>query len=361
MRGSLPWDTAVFEAAGQEARHPSLPRYSSGSTASPTGSRRRTSLVLRVAVPALPTRQAGPYVHLTLSHHVAELEEAKPGLTELDLGHALSHVDRSIETYIERCRNRIPSFVNDNFSLSQTWSLQRPTLWFDLACAPINSAWALPHLAIHKAAETAEKVGHPQPARWAKLLPPGIKTGYQRQIERRICRDLLEWDQEQSPAALPQGLLKELDRSDRAPARTLSDLLHQFSSGRAIVSDLFGTVLTLGMSWAILGSTSLSLNSIAHGIARKGAHDRAASRFFLGKKVGAAFYNAFPPAVHESTTWTILFFLGAGLTVGAMACTIFSDPIRKALGFHRHRLEALLDEVERELIVLSHKRIRQKL
>jgi hypothetical protein len=281
-----------------------------------------------------------------LSHYVEELEEARPGQTEFEPGHAVSHVDRSIETYIERCRERIPSFVNDNFSLSQTWSLQRPTLWFDLACAPINSAWALPHLAIHKVAETAERVGHPQLARWAKCLPPGIKTGYQRQIERRICRDLLEWDREPL---------------NRAPARTLVDLLHQFSSGRAIVSDLFGTVLTLGMSWAIMGSTSLSLNSIAHGLARKSAHDRAASRFFLGKKVGSAFYNVFPPAVHESTIWTILFFLGVGLAVGGMACTILSDPLRKFLGFHRHRLDVLLDELERELIVLSHKRIRQKL
>jgi len=330
----------------------------------------------RVAAPALPTRPGGPYVRPALSHHVAELEEAKPGPTELELARALSHVDRSIETYIERCRERIPAFLGANFSLGQTWRLQRPTLWFDLACAPVNSAWALPHLAIRKTAETSERVGYPRLARWARCLPPGIKTGYQRQIERRICRDLLEWDREQSPAALPQGFLKELEavpslrkrietlqfeRSDRAPARTLVDLLHQFSSGRAIVSDLFGTLLTLATSWAIMGSTSLSLRSIAHDVARKSAHDRAASRFFLGKKIGSAFYNVFPPAVHESAIWTILVFLGAGLAVGGMVCTIVSDPIRKFLGFHRNRLEMLLDEVERELIVLSHTRIRQKL
>src|SRR6185436_16181156 len=114
-----------------------------------------------------------------------------------------------------------------------------------------------------------------------KHLPPGIKTGYQRQIERRICLDLLEWDRDQPGAAFPQGFLKELEsvpslrrrveslafeRSDRAPARTLVDLLHQFSSGRAIVSDLFGTLLTLATSWAILGNTSLSLTRIANGV-----------------------------------------------------------------------------------------------
>jgi hypothetical protein len=289
----------------------------------------------------LPPPSAGPYVHLILSTDVQELEEAKPGLSERTPGPNVSTADDNIETYVERCRRRIPSFVNDNFSLEQTWALQRPTLWFDLACAPINSAWALPHLAIQKAAETAEKIGYPQPTRWAKHLPQGITTGYQRQIERRIRRDLLEWDRE--------------------PDRELSDLVRQFSSGRAIVSDLIGTILTLGMSWAIMGSTSLSLNGLARGMARKSAHDRAASRFFLGKKAGSAFYNAFPPAVHESTTWTILCLLVVGLTVAAMACTILSDPLRKALGFHRHRLEALLDDMERELIVLSHKKMRPKL
>jgi hypothetical protein len=36
-----------------------------------------------------------------------------------------------------------------------------------------------------------------------------------------------------------------------------------------------------------------------------------------------------------------------------------SDPIRKSLGFHQNRLGVLLDEMERELIVLSHKRMRE--
>jgi hypothetical protein len=286
---------------------------------------------------------AGLYVRVTLSYQVEELERAKPRTTELGLGEAVSDVDRGIGAYIERCRGRIPSFVDANFSFEQTWKLQRPTLWFDLACAPINAAWALPHLAIHKAAEMADKVGYPRFSRWAKRLPPGIKTGYQREIERRICTDLLEWDR------------------DESRARTLMDLLHQFSAGRAIVSDLLGTLLTLATSWLILGTTSLSLTNIAHGFARKSAHDRAASRFFLGKKAGSAFYNVFPPAVHESTVWTILVVLGIGLAVGGMAATILSDPIRKRLGFHQHRLNVLLDDMERELIVLSHKRIRQEL
>ncbi len=306
-----------------------------------------------------------------MRHAVEELDPAQANPGELELARAVAAVDRSIEAYVDRCRKRIPAFVASHFSLEQTWKFQRPTLWRDLACAPFNAAWTLPHLAVFKAAETAEKVGASR-AGWAKRLPSGLKTGYQRRIEERICRDVLEWDREGSPEALPQGFLKELESTpslrkriemvdQRAPSSALTDLLNQFSSGRAIVSDLFGTVLTLAMSWLILGSASLSLNNIAHGFAKKSAHDRAASHFFLGKKAGSAFYDVFPPAAKESTIWMAFIVLGACLTLGAMACTILSDPIRKSLGFHHRRLEALLDDVERELIVLSHKTIRHEL
>ena len=296
-----------------------------------------------------------------MSHGTLELDEAK--------GQAVAHLDRSIEAYVERCRARIPSFVDANFSLKQTWELQRPTLWQDLAYAPVNAAWALPNVAIRKAVEVAERVGYPQPAQWAKHLPTGFKTGYQREIERRICRDVLEWDREASVSPLPQGFLKELDavpglrnRIDTTDpsAKKIADLLQQFSSGRALVSDLIGTGLTLLMSWAVLGSASLSLTNLAHGMAQKSAHDRAASKFFLGKKAGSAFYKAFPPAADESTTWTFVVVLAIALTAGAMMCTIASDPLRKLLGFHRNRLNVLHDDIERELIVFSHKRLRQQ-
>jgi hypothetical protein len=57
----------------------------------------------------------------------------------------------------------------------------------------------------------------------------------------------------------------------------------------------------------------------------------------------------------------MLILLLVGLTVGAMVCTILSDPIRKMLGFHRNRLEILLNQMERELILFSHKRIQEGL
>jgi hypothetical protein len=219
-------------------------------------------------------------------------------------------------------------------------------------------------VAIQKVADTLARVGYLRVAQWAKSIPPGIKTGYQTQIESLICRDLLEWDREGGAAPLPQGFLRELDAVpalqkgiDPKPARKLVELLQQFSSGRAAVSDLAGTLLTLALSWSFFGSANEGLRGIAYGVAKHAAHERAASRFFLGKKVGSHFYNVFPPQVPESRVWMVLALLVMGLAVGAMACTILSDPLRKVLGFHRNRLELLLDEMERELIVLTHKAV----
>jgi hypothetical protein len=260
--------------------------------------------------------------------------------------------------------------VESHFSLEQTWKLQRPSLGIDLVLGPLNAACALPYVVLQKAADALEKLGYPRLARRIKRLPPGFKTGYQVRIEQLICSELLEWSRERAPAALPQGFLKEMEAvpglagvartlereaRERKTGRSLTDLLRQFSSGRALVSDAAGTFLTFGLGWWTLGSTSASLRGIAESVAQQRAHDRAASRFVLGKKLGAHFYNVFPPAVEESAVWTVLVVLVVGLTVGAMACTILSDPLRKVLGLHRNRLEVLLDDIERDLILLTHR------
>jgi hypothetical protein len=295
-------------------------------------------------------------------------------MTEPEIGLALSHADRCIAAYVGRCRERIPSFVDRHFSLAQAWSLQRGTIGRDLLCAPVNSACALPHLALQKATEALARVGYLEPARWAKRVPSGVKTGYQTTIEGILRRELLEWHRDGPPDALPEGFLQELEAvpglrnlietagreaPGPKPARKIGDLLQQFSAGRALVSDVSATVLTLGMGWWLFGNASLGLKGLAHGFAQQQAQERAASRFFLGKRLGSHFYQAFPPDVPESSVWTILALLTIALSVGVMACTVLSEPLRKSLGFQRNRLELLLDEIERELVVLTHRAIRE--
>lgn len=81
----------------------------------------------------------------------------------------------------------------------------------------------------------------------------------------------------------------------------------------------------------------------------------------LGRRAGSVFYTVFRPEASALETAAILSALVAVVAVGAMACTLASDPIRRALGLHQRRLAALVDRVERELILLSQKRIKPDL
>lgn len=278
-------------------------------------------------------------------------------MTDPDIRQTISEVDQNIENYIERCRQRIPAFVDTHFSLKETWALQKPTFWLDLVAGIANSLWALAYLTVKKVADTVEKLGNPVLTEFCQKLPSGVKTGYQRKIDTLIREELLELKgTEFSDAKLSKYFARDKTTSDK-----IGKMLEQFSASRALVSDLSGTAITLFFGWYFFGNSSMSLDSMARGFARRRAHDEAASNFFLGKDIGNTFYDIFPPEVRKESVRMYLFLLGAGLTFGAMAFTIFSDPLRKLVGLHRVRLNVLLSELEKELLVLSHKHVKKAL
>jgi hypothetical protein len=290
---------------------------------------------------------------------------------EVDVSGVLVHVDRCIETYGARCRARIPAFVERHFSFDQSWELQRRTLWLDIALAPINSAWAIPYLSIKKFCGMLDSLGAPAAGRIVQSVPTGIKPGYQRAIERIITSQLLEWDFESDAVGIPQGVLAELAKHptlkglakgrDADARRSLRTIVETFSAGRTLVSSLAGTALTLALGWLTLGNTSLTLEGIANGIARRNARNRAVSRFFLGRGAGSVFYRVFPPAPNKTEMTIMLLVLGFAVTVGAIACTVVSDPLRKATGLHRRRLTTLVDAIERELALIARKHVKHAL
>jgi hypothetical protein len=292
-------------------------------------------------------------------------------MSDPDVPLTLLYVDQCIEAYASRCRSRIPAFVEKHFSLGQTWALQRPTLWQDLFLAPINSAWAIPYLAIKKTLMGLETLGVTLATRALLYLPSGIKTGYQREVEKLISREVLEWDVVRDAHGVPHGLVQELKkhpmleqvslRDEPDAARSLHAVVESFSAGGAFVSSILAALFTIALGWFLLGSGSLGLGEIADRLARRNARERAAARFFLGRKVGSGFYRLFPPKASQTETIAIFLVLGAAVAVAAMVFAIASDPVRKIGRLHERRLSALLDNVEKELMVASQKRIKRSL
>lgn len=294
-------------------------------------------------------------------------------MTDRDVSGAILHADRAIEDYVGRCRQRVPAFVARHFSLEETWQVQRRSLWRDLAVGAVNSAWSIPYLAVKKACSGLDAVGVSAAADVLALIPPGFKTGYQQAIEALIANEVLEWDLSTDTLGLPQGLRAELERhpdvraalrpGPAGPAKrsagSLRSVLDGFAAGRALVTDVAASLLTIAYGWYVFGATSLGLRDVAGRLAQRNAHDRAAAQFILGKRAGSLFYNVFRPAASTSETMTILVVLGVAITAGAMALTLASDPVRKALGLHERRLAVLIDGLEREIMVFSQKQLRK--
>lgn len=282
-----------------------------------------------------------------------------------------SHIDSAVAAYADACRARIPAFIASHFSLRQTWELQRPTLGQDLVLGPINALWSIPYLTTSRVCKGLDILGVRAAARLLTLIPSGVKTGYQRRVEGVIARNLLDWGHDEPGQGLPRGLVQllethpELGGSEalrRAIARdTLQGVFDQFLSARALVSDVTGALLTLGLGWFLFDRPSLGLMGISEQLARRNARNRAASRFFLGDRAGSVFYRVFRPQANWFETVAILALLAFVIGAVSTSCSVLFEPVRKRFGLHERRLHSLVDSIERELLVVAHRQIKPAL
>jgi hypothetical protein len=267
----------------------------------------------------------------------------------------------------------VDGFVERHFSLQETIALQKQSLVSDLLCHPVNALWAIPSLFLKNVIAIPVKLGWRSGADLITLLPTGLKTGYQRKIERLIATELLEWPGTMGDRwASTNGLLERIKQhkqvgpllasgalSDEA-LRELSDIPHLIaahSASRTLVLDTTATVLTLATGWLFFGDHSLGISGIGDQIARSRAKDKATSTFLFGASLGSAFYSVFPP---KPSFWQVV---GATLTVGlfvtamSLLVGLLSDPCLKRVGFQHTQLNSLIDAVEDCL----HRQLRKRL
>jgi hypothetical protein len=284
---------------------------------------------------------------------------------------AMLDLEDCIEQYIADCRRRVDGFVDRHFSLEETLALQKRSLASDLLCHPVNALWTIPSLFLKKILEVPVKLGWRTGSSLIGFLPTGLKTRYQKEIERLIATELLEWpctlgdrrvcqnglrgrieQHKQVGALFKSGLLQD------EALKELPDVPHLIaahSAGRSIVLDSIATVLTLTTGWLVFGDHSLSISGIGERIAGQRAKEKAASQFILGSSLGSAFYSVFPPdpsfgEVMGATVIVGLFIMAMSLLVG-----LLSDPCLKRIGFQHTQLHLLIDAVEDSL----HRQVRR--
>ncbi len=282
-------------------------------------------------------------------------------------------LEECIEQYIAVCRSRVDGFVAGHFSFQETIALQKQSLVSDLLCHPINALWSIPSLFIKKLIEIPVKIGWRSGADLIALLPTGIKTRYQIEIELLIATELLQWpsansDRQDSPNGLRDRITQHQQLAPLLASGALTDaalnelsniphLIAEHAASRALVFDTTATVLTLMTGWLLFGDHSLGISGIGDQIARNRAKDRAASTFMFGSSLGSALYSVFPP---KPSFWQVV---GATLTVGlfvtgmSLLVGMLSDPWMKRMGFQHTQLNMLIDAVEDHL----HRQLRTRL
>ena len=282
-------------------------------------------------------------------------------------------LEECVEQYIAECRGRVDGFVERHFSLQETIALQKQSLVSDLLCHPINALWSIPSLFMKKLIEVPTKLGWRSGADLITLVPAGFKTRYQREIERLIATELLDW-----PCATddwrgsPNGLLGRMKchkqvgsllasgaLSDKS-LRELTDipcLVAEHSASRLVVLDTTATLLTLAAGWLFFGDHSLGISGIGGVIARNRAKEEAASTFIFGSGLGSAYYSIFPP---NPSFWQVMgatLIVGLSVTAMSLLVGLLSDPCLKRVGFQHARLNMLIDAVEDCL----HRQVRKRL
>ena len=275
---------------------------------------------------------------------------------------AILALEECIELYIAECRSRVDGFVERHFSLQETLALQKQSLVSDVLCHPINALWAIPSLFVKKLIEVPTKLGWRSGADLVPLVPTGLKTRYQREIEQLIATELLDWPCTMGDRrASPNGLLERMKRHKQVgpllasgafsdeTLRELSDipcLVAEHSAGRIVVLDTAATVLTLAAGWLFFGDHSLGISGIGGLIAKNRAKEEAASTFMFGSGLGSAFYSVFPqnPSFWQVVGATLI--VGLSVTVMSLLVGMLSDPCLKRAGFQHTRLNMLIDAVE---------------
>ena len=282
-------------------------------------------------------------------------------------------LDECIEEYVLERKKVIPLFVNHHFSLQETIEIQKKSILIDVFSNPINALWSIPYLTLKKTVEALDRQGWDQLSGLFVRIPSGIKTGYQKQIEILVAEQFLDCKPVAGNDSKAPGsaLIKKMQEHPVLRKNFFQDgqflfsldsefkeALEIYSSSRASIADLSGSLLTLAVGWIYFGDKTLGIVGIGDRIARRMAQKKASANFFLGKNFGSSFYLIFPP---EPSKWQIFMatlFVGVMLTLFSLVASALCDPLRKKLGLQEKKLVALLTDIETILLVKFKRRLK---
>jgi hypothetical protein len=296
----------------------------------------------------------------------ARRDTAAPGTEEL----AREAVEAGIRRYCATRRERIPEFVDRNFSLRAAVRLHRAAFGWDMLRAPVNLTMAAPAAALHTAAAGARRFGAERVANTLGRRRLLLSTSVADRVEWLVCTDLLELpcqagDRVSTRDALAETILTDprvisalramltsLGLKDDDPLRhqALERTLAEYAVTRGTAAEITTGLMTLSAGALTLGKLTPGAVSFGPMLASIVAQQAAISSFPLGAGFGTLWYALFPVV---PSTPLLLSLCGGLLAIGSVLSAfagIVADPVQRRLGLHQRRLRRMVDAMERQML-----------
>lgn len=278
-------------------------------------------------------------------------------------------VQSGIQHYISDLRAEVDTFVDQTFSMSEAWEINKKAIGLDMIKAPANVLWTPLYFVLSSVGSGLKKMNFDAAGNKLKALPSGFSTDVEKEVEWRIYSQFLGLpikqenreftdnkllttilEDESLRPILKEGMqaISDLALNKDGEAKLAENLMAYVDSRKA-AAELSSTLI--GAATGFLATKSLSLGALGLGqsLAASATFHTAASSFVFGNTLGGLYYSVIP--VSASTGALILSTGGVAAILGVVSAFggVLADPLQKSLGLHQKRLNKLVDALEKQL------------
>jgi hypothetical protein len=288
---------------------------------------------------------------------------------EFDRSDAERAYASAVSLYTETRRARIPAFIRTHFSLKGALRIHRAALGWDLVRAPANIALAVPHLLKLLLCGLLRRGGRPGVADRLLRVRTQLETRVEREIRWLIWTELLELPYEDRGRTSDRDALAEIlfarpsvaealaaaagtvseSRDDPAFRTKLAEHLTRYTGARNATAEIATALASTGAGTLLVQQVTPTAISLGPPVAAIFAQQAAVFAFPLGTGLGGVWYSMFPPEPSAGLVAGVTVTLLVVTSVFAAFAGVVADPVQRALGFHRRRLDAFVEAVAADL------------
>jgi hypothetical protein len=279
-------------------------------------------------------------------------------------------VEDGLSRYFQQRRQRIDTFVDNNFSARGSLRLHRAAMGWDIAKAPFNLTMAAPQVGLLVAAQAARKLGASRLANRLGTTRLLVHTAVGRELAWRLHTDLLELPYRDGERVSTKDALVETILADPRvvaailPAleaigargddpllrRHLQSAMTEYTRTRAAATEITTAMLSLGSGALALRKLTPGAFSLGPTLAAAIAQRSALMSFPLGGTLGSAWLSMFPVAPSALLVAGVTGGLLAASTIAAAFAGVVADPVQRKLGLHHYRLNKFLTALHNQML-----------